>query len=113
MGAHLDARRRTLGQMGRPMTLRRQLTVSPQTYADLTVQGFDRAFQPQEIQGGVRQGDRRVEILNDELAAAGWPALRGQVLRLVIDGTTVTVVDAFPLYEGATLIGHSLWCRGG
>lgn len=110
--AHLEARRRMLAAKGRPMTLRRQTSINPEVFVDLTVQGFDRSFQPQEITGGVRQGDRQVEILNDELAAASWPVLRGKVLRIVIDGATATVVDVFPLYEGASLIGHRLWVRG-
>ena len=76
----------------------------------VTLMGFPRTYRPEEIQGGVQANDQQVEILNDEIAAAGWPVPPGNPDRLVIDGRTSTVKGARPIYDGPTLIGWSIWC---
>lgn len=81
--------------------------------SDLTVQGVEAAFQPDEITGDVRQGDSTVNLLPDEIVAAGWPApIRARDI-VVVNGTSRQILGAWPLYDGATLAGWKLWTRGG
>lgn len=81
--------------------------------ASVTVQGLPYQYAPRDLVGGLMQGDQRVEILNDEIAAAGWPGPPGKPDRLLIDGRTSTLQGARPICEGSGLIGWSLWVRGG
>lgn len=106
--AALAARRHMIRTRGRLMSLRRE-GASPLA---VDLMGFPRAYRPDEIEGGVVQGDQQVEILNDELAAAAWPSKPAHPDRLVIDGGTATVQGARPVYDGALLIGWSIWVRG-
>lgn len=90
------------------MTLRR----SGQT--DLTVRGTLTSYQPETVPvgGDVKQGDGKVNLLNDEIAAANWPSPR-KTDQLVIDGKSWAVMGAVPVYDAASIIGWSLWVRGG
>jgi hypothetical protein len=108
MSHFLAARRRQIRAKGRAMVLHR----NGATPASVTLLGFPRSYRPDEIQGGVVQGDQQVEILNDELAAAGWTAQPAHPDRLVIDGRSATVQGSRAVYDGALLIGWSLWVRG-
>jgi hypothetical protein len=108
MGAQAQARRRQIAGKGRPMALRR--IGEP----DLPLIGFLRDYQPQELLGGVQQGDVRVEILAEEIAAAGWTTPPAKPDRLVVDGRSYAIqAAARPVHEGADLIGWSIWARGG
>jgi hypothetical protein len=108
MSHHLEARRRQIRAKGRPMVLTRQARGATPA-ASVTLLGFPRGYRPDEIQGGVQGGDQQVEILQDEIAAAEWPFPPAQPDRLVIDGRTSTVKGARPIYDGALLIGWSIW----
>ena len=95
---------------GRPMVLQRPNDSPPP--ADLPVQGFLALFAPDQVKPPVTQGDAQVQILNDEIAAATWPA-PGIGTWVVEGGQTWAVLGATPRYEGAACIGWSLWVRGG
>ena len=110
MSAHLTARRRQIARNGRPMTLRRGPSTAPVTVA---LTGFAREYRPEELQGAVQQGDWRVEILDDEIAAAGWPGPPGKPDKLTIGGAVFTVQGAMEVNVGGQRIGWSLWVRGG
>lgn len=114
MGAHLDARRRNIASRGRSFTLRRQTVTSPATYSSVTVTAFLRAYRPDQIAGALMQGDWAMEIGNDEIAAASWPG-PPRPGDEVLDGSAATyaVIGAAAIYEGSTLIGHTLQLRGG
>lgn len=107
MPALADARRRMLALRGRPMVLRRG------NLPDLTVQGFARDYRPEELAGGIQQGDLRVEIGQDEIRAAGWPAPPIKPDRLVLDGRTYAVMGARIVLDGQEVAGWTLWVRGG
>jgi hypothetical protein len=109
VGTQADNRRALLRERGRSMSLRRAAT--PAAIA-VQVLGYPRAYNPGELLAGVQQGDVRVEITNDEIAAAAWPAPPRNPDRLTMDARTYTVLGAFPVYEGSALIGWQLWCRG-
>jgi hypothetical protein len=111
MGAIADARRRQLARRGRPMTLSRLVTDGAPVA--VTPTGYARDYRPEELVGGIMQGDIRVEIGADEIAAAAWPAPPRKPDRLVVDGRTYTVQGATAVYDGPTLAGWSLWARGG
>jgi hypothetical protein len=108
MGGFQASRRRIIGAKGRPMTLRRS------GHTDLSVLGTLTSYSPETIQvgGDVKQGDGKVNLLNDEIAAAGQPAPRAKD-QLVIDGKTWAVMGSFPVYDAASVIGWTLWVRGG
>jgi hypothetical protein len=109
VGIYADARRALLRDRGRSMVLRRQASPAALT---VTVQGYPRAYSPGELQAGAQQGDLQIEILNDEIAAASWPAPPRNPDRILMDSRTYTVLGAFPLKEGETLFGWRLWARG-
>lgn len=113
MGVHLATRRRMLARYGRPMILQRHNPPSGAAPADLTLQGFMYPFAAEKIAAPIRQGDANAAILNDEIAAAGWPGPPGNGDWLVVDGVSYQIVGADPLYDGATLIGFNMWIRGG
>jgi hypothetical protein len=108
MSHHLAARRRMIRAKGRPMVLHKQ-GASP---GSVDLLGFPRGYRPDEIAGGVQQGDQQVETLNDELAEAGWTSPPAHRDRLVIDGRSTTIQGARAVYDGQLLIGWSLWVRG-
>ena len=110
MGHHLDARRRNLATRGRPMTLSRISTGAP---VAVTVVGTLRLFNPQDLTGAVKQGDARIEIGHDEIAAASWPHPPSSPDQVLVDGQTYSVQGAMPVCEGPTIIGWSLHVRGG
>ena len=106
MRALADARRRLLARKGRPMTLMRLNGPS------VSLIGFARDYRPDELVGGLAQGDVRVEIGADEIAASSWPAPPKKLDRITIDGRTYTVQGASAVYDGPTLAGYSIWARG-
>lgn len=111
MGALADARRRLLAQRGRTMTLTRLVMGGAPLVVTLT--GFARDYRPEELLAGIMQGDVRIEIGADEIAAASWPAPPRRTDRVTMDGRTYTVQGASAVYDGATLAGYSIWARGG
>ncbi|WP_075800251.1 hypothetical protein [Roseomonas gilardii] len=111
MSQALQTRRRMIRSRGRSMVLTRQAKGATPAVS-VTLTGFPRTYRPEEIQGGVQANDQQVEILNDEIAAAGWPVPPGNPDRLVIDGRTSTVKGARPIYDGPALIGWSIWVSG-
>lgn len=115
MSAFLRSRRKLVGRAGRPMTLKRQTSTAtiPPTYSTVTVVGLLVSYRPESIAGEIMQGDARVAILNDEIATASWPGPPRKHDTLVVDDETWVVEGSAPVYDGATLIGHSLHVRGG
>lgn len=110
MGVHLDARRRLIGQMGRPLTLRR--LVANGSPVDLTVRGFEHAPSPTDVARGAQQNDMVFEILHDEIAAAAWPHPVRQNDKLIEGTRIVTAQGAWAVHEGATIIGWKIPARG-
>jgi hypothetical protein len=93
--------------------LRRLLSTT--SSLDVALTGYLTMFQPDKVGvGSIMQGDASVAILQDELdiepAWTGLPRARDQ---MVIDGRIWTVIGSSPVYDGETLLGHTLHCRGG
>lgn len=108
MGGPLEnSRRYEITKRGRMMTLRRgQLSA-------IQVRAMKWNFKPEQLTGGVLQGDCQVEIMNDEMAIAGFPGPPRRGDSMIIDGRTWTVQGNEAQYEASTLFGHSIWVRGG
>jgi len=110
----------SLARAGRGMVLKRRVGTGS-SFVSATVKGKATAYQPQELVGGVIQGDRKVRIAQADLTAAGWPGAapvgvtagqwpdrpsKGDSL----DGSAVQGAEA--LYDGETLVGWKVWVRG-
>lgn len=111
--SHLQATwRRLIAVKGRPMTLRRQTAASPVTFTDVSVRAASAMYQPDQITEGLKQGDRKLSILNDEIAAAGWPGPPRTGDKVLVDSTTLNVLGSVALYDGTALVGHRMSVRG-
>jgi hypothetical protein len=100
-----------LRRKGRAFQLRRRIGTS-NTFNDVSVLGLAVGYAPEELVGGITQGDKRAILSNAEIAAAGWPGppRRGDIL--VIDGQPYTVQAPDPRWIGAGYVGHVLQVRG-
>lgn len=106
------SRRRAIQSKGRQMTLRRLLT--PSSVQDVTVQGYLAMYRPEQVGiGSIIQGDGTVQILNDEIAAVGWPGPVRARDQMIIDGRIWTVMGAAQVCEGEAVIGYTISVRGG
>lgn len=110
MGALLEGRRRMIRTHGRPMRLVRQRAGQPDRVVDLV--GYPHGFAPDQLGNNLTPADQQVEILEDEVAAAGFPLPMTNPDRMLIDGRTSTVQSALPIFEGAERIGWRIWVRG-
>lgn len=97
-----------LRRYGRPMTLRRRVGTSG-IFHQVEGRGTLRSYTPQELQGGVMQGDAQV-VLDADTGALGSPK-RGDFL--LVDGRTWAVQGAIPRAVGGTVVGYDVWVRGG
>jgi hypothetical protein len=102
---------RKLRKNGRSMTLRRRVGVST-SFNDVVVYGEDRGYSPDQLLGGIIQGDRKVTISNTEIAAASWPGPPKKGDFLTVDGVQTALQGAVTEYEGSTILAHILWIRG-
>lgn len=106
-------RRKKLTQVGRLMTLRRNVLPLGSAPTELSVIGLFANFRPEQIGiGGILQGDAQVATLNDEFAASATittPRVRDQ---MIITGRVWNVMGVSPIFEAETCIGYTLMVRG-
>lgn len=95
---------------GQPVTLRR--TTGPVHY-DVDVTAIVNEYMPNELVGGIQQGDRRVVISNREIAERQWPGPPVQGDKVIINGKTTTL-QANPDTKriGDVIVKHDLRVRG-
>jgi hypothetical protein len=93
------------------MTLRRR-TGTTSSFVDVVVYGEDRGYKPDQLLGGIIQGDRKVTISNAEISAAAWPGPPKKGDFLTVDGVQTALQGAVTEYEGTTVLAHILWIRG-
>lgn len=120
MTVFLQTRRRQIQAKGRPVVLRRAgtfdaSTMQPPANIDVTVQCRTprQLFRAEQSVQGLVQGDEEAWILNDEIAAAGWPGPPKAGDTMIIDGANWSVVGNRAVYAGPLLIGHNITIRGG
>lgn len=100
-----------LERRGRYFQLRRRVGTT-NTFTEIAVRGVIAGYSPEELVGGIAQGDKRAVISNKEIAAANWPGppRRGDIL--VVDGGSLTVQAPDPRWIGVEAVGHVLQVRG-
>lgn len=83
------------------------------TFTEITVTGRLRAFSPEEITGGVMNGDAEVTITAAPvLGTAGFaPPVKGDFV--LIDGKNWAVQGCNPLMLASTVVAYALHVRGG
>lgn len=103
-----------LARFGRAMTLRRNTLAAGgvQIPLDVTVYGRTKNYQPNQLIGGVVQGDTEVTISNKEILAAQWPGppKKGDIFQF--DGRTAAVQAVEPKYLGTEILVYVCQVRG-
>jgi hypothetical protein len=83
---------------------------------DVAVKARVTGFQPAELVGDIKQGDRRVVISHAEIAALPWPSSPAQAPklgdRMIIGGKTVTIMAVDTRKIGDEIAGHWIVVRG-
>lgn len=92
-----------LKRRGRPMMLRRRVGTTA-TFTEAVMVGISRKYLPEELVGGLIQGDREI-IIGTDTEAIGEPK-KGDT----VDGGTVQFVDV--KYDVSTVIAYILTVRG-
>jgi hypothetical protein len=87
---------------GRQMTMKRRVGTTS-AFTEVNLFGVSRKYLPEELVGGLQQGDR--EIIICDAGALGDPQ-KGDV----IDGSTVQAVDE--KYSGPLVVAYVLTVRG-
>lgn len=102
--------RNMLADLGETIIIRRN-NPSPAAPTEVTVRARVAGYQPQDLVGGIKQGDRRVIVLALDLDASGFPlplktggtdkaVVRGRVLNIgVVDDSTRRVGGELLAYE--------------
>jgi hypothetical protein len=78
--------------VGKPATLRR--VAGPGRFVSVTLKAVWRGYRPQELAGGIVQGDREVRIGNAEITACKWPGPPWRGDQMILEGRTFTVMVA-------------------
>lgn len=99
---------------GQTVTVRRREGTGATFSPSVTVKGRVHSYRPEELIGGIQQGDRRVVIAPAELVAAGWntgdaPRKGDQIL---IDSHVTTVQGCEVRYLSGIAARYDLWVRG-
>lgn len=109
------AYRRQLGKHGEDVILRR-VNAAPAEPTEVTVRARVTGYAPHELVGGVQQGDRKVVLLAEDVAAADFPEpIRpGGKDKIVVDGRVlnIEVVDDHTRSVDGVLIAYELAVRG-
>lgn len=91
-----------LRRQGRAMTLKRRIGTTS-TFTEVALYGVSRTYRPEELVGGLQQGDR--ELVIGKTGEFGTPKKND-----AIDGGTVQAVDA--KYVADTVVSYILTVRG-
>lgn len=99
---------------GQTVTVRRREGTGATFDPSVPVKARVHHYTPQELVGGIIQGDRRVTIAPAELVAAGWntgdaPRKGDQVL---IASAVTTVQGCEVRYLSGTAARYDIWVRG-
>ncbi|MCS0497866.1 hypothetical protein NVS89_22505 [Ancylobacter sp. MQZ15Z-1] len=108
---------RQLRKHGHDALLRRQAWAGTvRTSADLPVRVCLRGYRPDELTGGIVQGDSEIVISPTELGASAWPDGAGELPRqgdVIISGSrSLAVIAVDPRYIGGDLVRINLQVRG-
>jgi len=102
---------RAIDETGSPVILRR-LSGTQQIKFDVRTTAVITGFQPNELVGGISQGDRRVIIGPRDIAARQWPAPPRKGDRVFI-GTVETTVEAVEVVDvRGQIVRYNMVVRG-
>lgn len=105
------ATRNLLARFGRAMTVRRRVGTGA-TFTTATAHGALGAYRPDQLVGGVMQGDAQIILDAAPIIAAGLaPLVKGD--QVVADGRTWAAQGVQARYDGPRLCAFELWVRGG
>lgn len=119
----LSALDRSLAAHGTDAILRRLVGLGREpTATDVTVRVRLDSYKPEEIDGGVIQGDSRAVLSPTQIAAAGWPGtipadgtdamVPMKNDRLIVKGRVRNIEAATPFYIDGVLVRIELQVRG-
>lgn len=97
---------------GRTMLLRRRVGTTS-SYTDVPVRAISEGYKPDELVGGLQQGDRHVTFTNDELSkqsAFVGPPKKGDFI--VVDGVQTAIQGVETMRLGDDVLAHVAWVRG-
>lgn len=77
----------------------------------VVVRAFVRGYRPDELAGGVQQGDSEAIISPTGLAAAGLPKLERQ-MKLKVGDRWTNIEFANPVRQGGMIVRWNCWIRG-
>ena len=107
--------RRRMDKDGETVTLRR-VNASPTPPTDVSVPARVMGYQPEELVGGINQGQRKVIILAEDVASSGFPApiRQGGTDKIIVRGRTLNIqfVDDSTRRIGDTLLAYELTTSG-
>lgn len=96
---------------GQPVTIRRMTGSIP---FDVDVIAIVNDYVPNELVGGIQQGDRKVTISNREISSHQWPGPPVQGDKVLINGKTTTLqANPDTARIGDVIVKHDLRVRGG
>lgn len=102
---------RQIAAHGQPVTLRRMVTNGDPV--DLAAAAFVRGYKPEELIGGVAQGDTMVTLSPSALVGSAFAAnLPRRNDKLVVEGRLRNVEMADPVRLSGTLVRLNLQVRG-
>lgn len=100
---------RALAADGNDVTLQRLVNGS---LVKVAVRAALAGYEPHQLVGNVKQGDRKVVISNTEIANANWPGPPRSGDQIVIDGRAWAVQGCDPISLGGEYVRHNIQIRG-
>jgi hypothetical protein len=100
-----------VNRIGQTVTVRR-LSGTQQIPLDVVVRAVVRGYGPDELLGGVQQGDRRVILTQHEMEQGQWCWPVKVQDRVIIDGRTTTVQSVETRKIGNDIAMYVLQVRG-
>lgn len=101
-----------IAALDRQIALHGQDVVLRRGTADYPMRGWVRGYRPDELAGGIQQGDSDVVLSPTDLAAAGFPGPPKRLDVLVTAGRARSVQLADPVQIGGKTVRHNLQVRG-
>lgn len=121
--SHINALDRGLSARGEDVVLRRiSGSGASITNTDVTCRAVVRGYRPEELGGGIAQGDSQVILSPSEIRASGWPDPGGSPSdaaslprkgdKLIVKGRMRTIEAVAPIQVAGELVRIDLQVRG-
>lgn len=121
--SHISALDRGLAARGQDVILRRISGSGPSaTSIDVACRAVVRGYRPEELVGGIAQGDSQVILSPSEIRSSGWPdpgglpsgsaSLPKKGDKLIVQGRMRTIEAVAPIQVAGELVRIDLQIRG-